>query len=327
LSPPVSVMNQPSPVPSQLHSTEYYNDMIHPYAVGRRYYPDELSRMPPPSPSAMSVGYQQHVAHHMSPSPVNPQFVEEAMFSRSMAFSPNLRNSYQYHSFQSYSPFFHPGRVVSPVTPPPMYLHPPNYYQGYTHREEMQMYDSVRNQSNGHVEWLDKAAAGTGLQSGQLQLPKQQRQAGFHSGFQRPASRADIPRGFVSPDQPAHHTLMHDQEHFALSQPVDGSAYQYQQYAFQPNFRHSFGANSMNTVKAGANHKYAAPSWPTKSSSQQHLTYAQYQRGKTSQRRHPPSPRAHTPIVLTTPASSNSVRRSKETLLDDSTGGVTYSLL
>ena len=334
LSPSASVMAQPSPVPPQLHSAEYYNDMIHPYAVSRRYYPDELSRMPPPppSPSAMSVGYQQHVTNHMSPSPVNPQFVEEAMFSRSMAFSPNLRNSYQYHSFQTYSsnPFFHPSRVVSPVTPPPVYLHPPNYYQGSTHREEMHMSNSVRNQSNGHVECFGKAAAGTGLQSGQRQLPWQQKRhtAGAHSGFQRPPSRADVPRGFVSPDHmPVHHTLMHDQEQFALSQPVDGSAYQYQQYAFQPNFRHSFGANSMNTVKAAANYQYAAPSWPTKSSSQQHLTYARYQRGNASQRRHTPSPRAHTPIVLTTPAASNSARRSKENLLDDRTGGVTYSLL
>ena len=321
------VMNRPSSTESQLHSAQFYNDLIHPYAVSRRYYPDEFRGMPPPSPSSMGGGYQQCVTQRMPPSPVNPQFVEEAMFSQSVAFPPNMRNSYQYHSFQTYSnnPLYHPARVVSPVTPPPVYLHPPSYYQGPAHREETQVSSGVRHRLNGQ-ESFDKIAFGVGVQSGQQQFPMQQRHhtAAAHSSFQRPSSRADVPRGFTSPDP---HMLMHNQEPFPLSQPVDSSAYQYQQYAFKPNFRHSFGAASMNTVGPAASYQYPAPSWPNQSSSWQHRTYVRYQPGDTSRRRPMPTPRAHTPIVLTTPASSSAVRRSKETLLDKDSSGFAYCLL
>ena len=326
-----SVMNQPSPMQSQLHSAEYYNDLIHPYAVSRRYYPDELSRMPPPSPSSTGLGYHQYVAHRMSPSPVSPQLMEEPMLSQPVAFPPNLRNSYQYHAFQTYSnnPFYHPARVINPATPPPVYLHPPNYYQGSTRREEVQLSSSSRRQPNGQEECFSKAATGADVQSGHQQLPKQQRYhtVGAHNSFQRPPSRADAPRGFMSPDQPVPHMLLYNQEPFPLSQPVDSSAYYHQQLAFRPNFRHSFGAASMNAVKPAGYYKYAAPSRPTQAVSKQQPTSVPYQPGDASHRRPAPHPRAHTPIVLTTPAASSNARRSKETLLEEDSSGIAYCLL
>ena len=333
----IPLTHQPSPMQSQFPSAEYYQDLIDPYAVSRRYYPDELSQMPSSSPTGMALGYNQYgnfPSQRMSPSPVNLQFVGEPVLSQQAPFSPNMRNSFQYHSFQNFSqhrknPFYpnYPARVISPATPPPLYLHPPDYYQGPT-RRDMESPDSLRRQPHGQEERFDKSAAVTSDQSTYQQLPKQQRhRTGVHNSLQRPPSRADAPRRFMSPDQPMPRMLMHSQEPLHLSQPVTSSAYHYERIPFNPNLRHSVRTAPVTAIKPMTSYGYAASRQSQPAPTQQQPVYARYPPGGASQQRPVGRPHATSPTVLTTPASSGSARRSYETLVEEDTSEVTYCLL
>ena len=139
-----------------IHNQQYYDDMINPYAVSRKYPPEELNYFPHLSQStggAMEDGrYPRygHAQYEVVPTtmtggpPPYQQWSENAVLSQQSGFAPQMRNSYRYHSFQGRSRqvLYNQYRPVNtgPSQPTPIYLHPPSYSQSPSPKFHQQSY-------------------------------------------------------------------------------------------------------------------------------------------------------------------------------------------
>ena len=139
-----------------IQDQQYYDDMINPYAVSRKYPPEELNYFPHLSQStvgAMEDGRYPRYGHAQyevvsttmtgGPPPYQ-QWSENAVLSQQSGFAPQMRNSYRYHSFQGRSRqvVYNQYRPVNtgPSQPTPIYLHPPSYSQSPSPKFHQQSY-------------------------------------------------------------------------------------------------------------------------------------------------------------------------------------------
>jgi hypothetical protein len=335
---------------SQQLQQQYHDDMINPYAVSRKYHQDELNfvNLSQSAVGVMDDGQFSHfgqppyrvVPTTMAGGPPPYQWSDNVVLSQQSGFTPQMRNSYRYHSFQGRRPRQTVYNQYSQVNAgssqtPPLYLHPPsyaqspspklmqqNYFQQLAAQEALVEDDARSNVSRGGYNHSRPAPGKVDNHVPHGYRPPSRaddpsKDNSHHHGH-RPPSRADAGQwDMLSPDQ----SMLPSPEPFPLSQPV--SSKPHPSSAFNPTFRRSLGPASANRIKPISAYSQVPPSPRQYYANrvpnippEKQTTYVRYQ-GFPQQQRKPPRPRAQTPIVLTTPAGSSSVRRSQEALIEE----------